>query len=122
LFPTGARGVAAGDGKSLQDGAATFVAYALDDVIVAGSVDGGHVRTAAAVQPDGLTDEIDGLIVSSRCDLNLVAGVGCVDCGLDALARIDIMNVRHGGGAHQCQHKHKESKDLYISHFLVLLK
>jgi len=42
-------GVAAGDGKALQDGVRAFAAFALDDVIVAGAVDGGHVWPTAAV-------------------------------------------------------------------------
>ena len=43
---------------------------------VSGSVDSGDARSAAAVKPHGLAVEIDGLIVHSRPNLNLIAVAG----------------------------------------------
>jgi hypothetical protein len=117
-------GITIVDSNALQNGVRAFAAYALDDVIVAGAVDGGRVRPAAAIQTDGFATEIDGLIICSRRHLDLVTLALRIDCSLDGVEVARHVERRSRGGAHQSQHKHTESKVLYERFFLqfILIK
>ena len=80
---------AAGDGEAVQDRVRPLAVDAPDHAgVQAGGVDRGHLGPVAAAQRDRPAPKVDGLIVRSGIDHNLIAIAGRVDCILNTAERI----------------------------------